>query len=182
MISVAYSYRKSDRKSATGGSPPHPPSGRRNLLPLGRGRFLSRKAIDFRGDLRVATLATLLLAAPIAHARPPAGTHNDPATSAWFRGLRNPATGIGCCSDADCRRVETRTEGGRWQFWLKRGEGEGEFPEAPEQARWEDVPDAAIMPHEENPTGSAVACWGPSYTGWTAPGSGVLCFVLPTMS
>jgi hypothetical protein len=119
-----------------------------------------------------------LVALP-ALARPPEGVHNDPEVSRWFRSLQQPGSHMGCCSEADCRRVEARATHGYWQFYLRRGDGEGEFPEAPAIAGWVKVPSDRVLQHTENPTGSAVACWEP----WASNlGDGVLCFVPPTMS
>lgn len=144
----------------------HPQRGFCETPPARKGR----KAALYGAAL--ALIATL--SAPAALAQPPAGAPTDPATSAWFRGLRQPGTGYGCCSEADCRRVEARTDRGRWQFWLRRGEGEGEFRWAPDEAAWVDVPPERVLVGEANPTGGAVACWTPTV--------GVLCFVPPSMS
>ncbi len=98
-------------------------------------------------------LATVL-AATVAVAAPPA---NSPGTyRSWFESLRQPKTGAGCCSIADCRLTEYRL-------------GPGGYEVAVED-RWVRVPEDRILRGITNPTGRAVACiWGGE----------VRCFITP---
>jgi len=102
--------------------------------------------------LLVAAFAVILAA----HARPP--DNADPYFAGWFQSLRQPGTGISCCSIADCRQTEYRT--GRDGY------------EALIDGQWLAVPPEKVLDHTENPTGRAVVCY--------LPGQGILCFVRPS--
>ena len=108
-----------------------------------------------------------VLAATVAAAAPPV---DSPGTyRSWFESLRQPKTGDGCCSIADCRHYPYRQGPGGWEVWV-------EFPgmtdpngQAHPVARWLAVPNDVVL-HRENPTGEPIACiWG----------SEVRCFVTP---
>ena len=58
-------------------------------------------------------VALVLFAALPAIAAPPPGTDPTSEMSEWYRGLRQPRTGFGCCSEADCHGVPPRMEGCR---------------------------------------------------------------------
>jgi hypothetical protein len=106
---------------------------------------------------RAAALAALLLGpVMLAIAAPPENA--DPALSQWFRSLRQPGTGISCCSMADCRMTDYRVV--------------GEGYEALIDGTWRTVPPERVLDHTDNPTGRAVVCYLPS--------KGVLCFVRPS--
>jgi hypothetical protein len=82
----------------------------------------------------------------VAGARPPA--HYDPALHQWFENLRQPGSGIGCCSESDCKILsagEWRQTAGGYQIRVRDS--------------WHNVPPERILEHEPNPTGSAVACY-----------------------
>lgn len=98
-------------------------------------------------------------------ARPPPGA--DPSLAPWFRSLKQPANGFGCCSDADCRTVDYRINGDHYEVFIKRGDDAESFPAGTD--KWVTVPPDTILRHISNPTGRAVACW--------IPPVGVLCFV-----
>lgn len=110
-------------------------------------------------------LAVGLAVGQTAVAAPPEGF--DPALVPWFESLRQPGTGAGCCSIADCRTAEFRQDrdgyevliDGRWKlsvpFWLR-------------------VPPNRIIDRTDNPTNRAVVCFTPE--------AGILCFVRPAES
>lgn len=116
---------------------------------------------------RIAALALLMLAARTAYAEPPAGTDPNSPEARWYQALKQPATGYGCCSIADCRPVPFHSEAGHFTAFIARGR----FPNGDDA--WHDVPDGAVIRDKPNPTGEAVACWYARE---------VRCFVLPSMT
>ena len=81
----------------------------------------------------------------------------------WFQNLRQPPNrDFGCCSEADCRPVESRIVAKGYQAKLEDGE-------------WYDVPEYVTETDPKvlrtNPTGSPVAC-----TLGIGPGLRWLCF------
>ncbi len=102
----------------------------------------------------VAAVAAVLLAtaSPLRAAPPPDA---DPAQAPWFNSLRQPGSGISCCSIADCRPVDYRTVGDHYEAFI-----EGE---------WRAVPPEKVLTRADNPTGRAVVCWTKL--------SGIMCFV-----
>lgn len=111
--------------------------------------------------MKVAIPATLLAAAillligviHLAHGAPPPDA--DPQFAPWFQGLQQP-NGASCCSEADCRPVESRTAGDHYQAFV-----EGE---------WLDIPPEKVIRPRSNPIGRAVLCM------WHGQ---VLCFAPP---
>jgi len=106
--------------------------------------------------LRVASLALLLACAITAapsRAAPPADA--DPALAPWFNSLRQPGSGISCCSIADCRPAEYRVVDNHYEAFI-----EGE---------WRAVPPDKVLTRADNPTGRAIVCWTKL--------SGIMCFV-----
>jgi hypothetical protein len=97
--------------------------------------------------------AALGLLAGSAEARPPPNA--DMSFAPWFESLRQPGTGISCCSMADCRRTDFRVRDGHYQALV-----EGE---------WRDVPPETVLRRADNPTGQAVVCY--------TPYRGVMCFI-----
>jgi hypothetical protein len=95
----------------------------------------------------------LLLTAATSHAAPPPDA--DPAMAPWFNSLRQPGSGISCCSIADCRPVDYRTVDNHYEAYI-----EGE---------WRAVPPDKVISRADNPTGRAVVCWTKL--------SGIMCFV-----
>jgi hypothetical protein len=93
-----------------------------------------------------------------ASAAPPENA--DPTLAPWFNSLRMPWTNALCCSQADCRPVESRTQSDHYEVFV----GEA----------WRAVPDDRILNRSDNPTGRAVVCW--------TPRAGILCFVRPPES
>jgi hypothetical protein len=100
----------------------------------------------------VVFVAGLGLALP-AGARPPPNA--DMSLAPWFQGLRQPGTGMSCCSIADCRQTDFRTNGSHYEALV--------------EGQWREVPQETIIERIENPTGHAVVCY--------TPARGIMCFI-----
>lgn len=101
-----------------------------------------------------ASLASLSLLLPDgAAAAPPENA--DPALAPWFNSLRQPGTGVSCCSLADCRPVDYRDGPAGYEVWIN--------------DHWVPVPADKVLTGKDNPIGRAVVCYTPAL--------GVLCFV-----
>jgi hypothetical protein len=95
-----------------------------------------------------------LLTAGTLRAASPEGA--DPNLHGWFESLKQPQSGISCCSIADCRPVDYKMDGNGYEALI--------------EARWVRVPDEKVLHGKPNPTGRAVLC--------RSPISGtILCFV-----
>lgn len=81
-----------------------------------------------------------------AFAKPPPNA--DPALHGWFQSLRQPKTGVSCCSVSDCHRL---TEN---QWRMTPGGYQVEIG-----SRWVNVPQSHVLEHQRNPSGGAVACY-----------------------
>jgi len=88
----------------------------------------------------------MVLSPRIGAAEPPANA--DPALRPWFESLKQPGTGVSCCSISDCRPVQYRlaTDG----------------YEALVDSVWVRVPQDKILQHQPNPLGRAVLCRSPA--------------------
>jgi hypothetical protein len=95
----------------------------------------------------------LSLAAGTAVARPPPNA--DMSLAPWFQGLRQPGTGISCCSIADCRQTDARINGSHYEAMI--------------DGAWLPVPADKILERTDNPTGRAIICYTPSL--------GIMCFI-----
>jgi hypothetical protein len=84
----------------------------------------------------------------IQNRRPECPDGNSVCCHRWFENLRQPGSGIGCCSESDCKILAP----GEW-----RQTGDGYQIRVREV--WHDVPLERILQHESNPTGSVVACY-----------------------
>jgi hypothetical protein len=104
-----------------------------------------------QGVLRVG--AAFWLIAGSATARPPPNA--DMSLAPWFQDLRQPGTGMSCCSMADCRQTDFRIAGSHYEAMV-----DGE---------WREVPPDTILQRTDNPTGRAVVCYTPS--------RGIMCFI-----
>lgn len=93
-----------------------------------------------------------LLASP-AFARPPPNA--DMSLAPWFQSLRQPHTGMSCCSVSDCRQTDFRIEGGQYEALI--------------DGQWRRVPPEVVLQRTDNPTGRAVVCY--------TPYRGIMCFV-----
>lgn len=105
--------------------------------------------------LLMAGLVTALLDGDGAIAAPP--DNADATLAPWFQSLRQPGTGISCCSMADCRATEYRTSTVGYEALIEN--------------KWLAVPADRVLQHTDNPTGRAIVCY--------MPGRGILCFVRP---
>ena len=103
-----------------------------------------------------AVLIVLLGFGETARAAPP--DNADPSLAPWFQSLRQPGTGISCCSVADCRITDYRTDASGYEALI--------------DEKWLSVPPDRILQHISNPTGRAIVCYH--------PGTGILCFVRPS--
>ena len=104
----------------------------------------------------ILALAVFLTLASAAIAAPPENA--DPSLGPWFQSLRQPGTGMSCCSEADCRMVEAGSDEKGWYVMV-------------ENKRRLYVPPEVVLVHD-NPTGSAVLC---ASSGFTV----IYCFVPP---
>ena len=82
--------------------------------------------------IRTIVILTLLIAT--AKAAPPPGPV-DPEMRDWYRSLKQPNTGSGCCSIADCRTYVSRISGDHYEVYIKN--------------RWFTVPNELVL-HREN--------------------------------
>jgi len=119
---------------------------------------LSRKPKQPSLPIVAMTLAAVFLGfiSEAARAAPP--ENSDPALAPWFQSLRQPGTGISCCSVADCRVTDYRTNAVGYEALI--------------DEKWLPVPPDRILQHISNPTGRAIVCYH--------PGTGILCFVRPS--
>jgi hypothetical protein len=97
-----------------------------------------------------------LACATFAKAEPPPNA--DPTLAPWYQSLKQPNTGVSCCSIADCRATDYRTDGDHYEVFIN--------------DRWTLVPQDKILQHIANPVGRAVVCWTPAL--------GIMCFVRAT--
>jgi hypothetical protein len=104
----------------------------------------------------VAAAVAGLACATVAKADPPPNA--DPALAPWYQGLKQPNTGISCCSIADCRATDYRTDGDHYEVLIN--------------DKWTIVPKDKVLQHFDNPIGRAVVCWTPAL--------GIMCFVRAT--
>ena len=109
--------------------------------------------------LRLST-GVAVLALVVAVCSPPrrGGTagRRRPGLAPWFESLKQPGTGVSCCSISDCRPVQYRLA--------------PEGYEALVGSLWVHVPDDRILRNQKNPLGRAVLC--------RSPASGtIFCFV-----
>jgi hypothetical protein len=80
----------------------------------------------------------------------------DPSMHGWFESLKQPGSGVSCCSIADCRPVDYKLDVDGYEAMI--------------EARWVRVPDDKVLHGKPNPTGRGVLC--------RSPISGtILCFV-----
>ncbi|HLZ68107.1 MAG TPA: hypothetical protein VKQ29_17925 [Aliidongia sp.] len=102
--------------------------------------------------IRLSIVTALLLAAH-AYAAPPPDA--DPTLAPWFQSLRQPSTGLLCCSVADCRAVDSRETSGGYEVFIDN--------------KWLPVPPEKVLQRADNPVGRAVVCWTKL--------AGIMCFV-----
>jgi hypothetical protein len=124
----------------------------------GAGFVASDSALGLRPVGAAAAAAAIFSLAGIGalSAAPPPDA--DPMLAPWFQSLRQPGTGVSCCSIADCRATEYRSRGDGYEAYI--------------DERWISVPPERVLDHIDNPTGRAVVCYEPR--------RGILCFVRPS--
>jgi hypothetical protein len=141
----------------------------------------------------IALFTAIILAAAViglnyAYARAPEGLAPDPARAEWFRGQTipgtqtnpdDPASGLSCCNESDGRVVDYRIVKGHWEIYMTNKL----WPDAVAAGHdhWQQVPDKAVLQHQHNPTGGAVA-WVLNGYSWHGYQNGdILCFSAPPM-
>jgi hypothetical protein len=103
--------------------------------------------------MRIILIVAGSLLAVTAFAEPP--SDGDYSLAPWYQSLRQPGTGTSCCSIADCRTTDYRTNGDTYEALI--------------DGKWIIVPQEKILQRADNPTGRAVVCWTPAL--------GIMCFV-----
>jgi len=120
----------------------------------GVARALKEDAVLGRSGGCLAVAVVALFAAATAGAAPP--ERGDPNLNGWIESLKQPGTGVSCCSVADCGPVDYRLASDGYEALL--------------DARWVRVPDGRILRGMSNPVARGVLC--------RSPISGtILCFV-----
>lgn len=105
-------------------------------------------------SMQLPAIALLACISAPADAAPPANA--DPSLAPFFESLKQPGTGVSCCSIADCRPAEYRLSDNGYEALL--------------DTKWVRVPDDRVLHGRDNPTGHAILC--------RSPISGtILCFV-----
>ena len=131
--------------------------------------------------IAVAALVVGLLGLPvIAAADPPRPDEHgySAGDGDWFKSLKQPGSGMGCCSVADCRYVEyTIDQNGHYLIeprvmYDDRFKG---FPGA--EKIWTTVPDNVVLHNKMNPTGHAVACYGLNWMDNLPSIGPIFCFI-----
>jgi hypothetical protein len=98
-------------------------------------------------------LMALLAAGALKAASPESA---DPSMNGWFESLKQPGSGVSCCSIADCRPVDYKLDSSGYEALI--------------EARWVRIPEDKILHGKPNPVGRGVLC--------RSPISGtILCFV-----
>jgi hypothetical protein len=108
-----------------------------------------------RHTLRLFLVAVEALVAAPSLGAPPDGADPNSPLGTWYRSLQSPE-GNSCCSIADCRPIDARLIGDRWEILV------------PEMG-WQVVPPDRVL-NRENPDGRPIACRSFGH---------VLCFVPP---
>lgn len=91
----------------------------------------------------------------------------DPALAPWYQSLETPDTYMPCCSVADCRPTQERTNADHYEVFLDQKTFGPRAPNA-----WTPVPHEAILHGHSNPTGSAVVCFYRGAIRCFVPGTG----------
>ncbi|MGA9016098.1 MAG: hypothetical protein WB509_26675, partial [Acetobacteraceae bacterium] len=74
----------------------------------------------FANTLQDSSLAAAMVlgVSVMANAAPPVGQPIDPEMSWWYQSLKQPGTGAGCCSMADCRPYDSRLVDDHYEILL----------------------------------------------------------------
>jgi hypothetical protein len=73
--------------------------------------------------------------------------HTDQALASWIESLKQPGSGVSCCTIADCRPVDYRMAADGYEALL--------------DTSWVRVPDDRIVRGTTNPAASAIICRSP---------------------
>ena len=114
-----------------------------------------------------AVCVTMVTGMAPALAQPPA--NYNPALHAWFESLKEPGTGIGCCSESDCHILapeELKQTKDGYQVRVRN--------------LWVAVPPDKILEHQWNPSGGVVACYGPGRDAESQASVVIFCFIRGT--
>src|SRR6185437_7141339 len=96
---------------------PKPPPMEERWSPCSPTKFWLTIAVPIIGTLLILGVIFLVIGISRALAAPPQGYDPNSPTAQWYRSLRLPGATMGCCSMADCRPVEARTNGDHWEAW-----------------------------------------------------------------
>lgn len=110
-----------------------------------------------------AIAAIIVLISTMSFAAPPPGTDLNSPTSKWFESLKQPGTGIGCCSISDCRPVDSDQD------------ADGTFIAIIEKKQVKIPKDKVLL--TRNPIGKAVACYTIYWDPPEVEHINILCFV-----
>ena len=105
-------------------------------------------------------MTAILLSLGVADTSAAPPLNADGTYRAWFQSLRQPKTGLSCCSISDCRMTDYRGAQAGYEVLLS--------------GRWVLVPADKILRGIDNPTGRAVVC--------AHPDGEILCFITPEES
>ena len=84
----------------------------------------------------------VLLGIAASDAAPPENA--DPALHGWFESLKQPGSGVSCCSIADCRPTEYRLLAGGYEAYV--------------DTKWVHVPDDKVLHGTSNPMARGIVC------------------------
>ena len=97
-----------------------------------------------------------LISLPADNLKAAAPEQANPELHGWFESLKQPGSGISCCSIADCLPVDYKMETDGYEALI--------------ETRWVRIPGDKVLHGKPNPTGRAILC--------RSPISGtILCFV-----
>jgi hypothetical protein len=97
-----------------------------------------------------------LISFPADNLKAAAPEQANPELHGWFESLKQPGSGISCCSIADCLPVDYKMETDGYEALI--------------ETRWVRIPGDKVLHGKPNPTGRAILC--------RSPISGtILCFV-----
>ena len=100
--------------------------------------------------------AAILLAVVVGRGNAAPPENADPALHGWFESLKQPGSGVSCCSIADCRPADYRMATNGYEALL--------------DSKWVRVPDDRVLHQTSNPLGRAIVCRSPI-------SGAILCFV-----
>lgn len=108
--------------------------------------------------VEIVALVALALALTFSMARSAPPENADPRLAPWFNSLRQPGSGVSCCSVADCRPVDYKQTAKGYEVLI----GDKCLV----------VPPDKVLQGKDNPIGRGVVCYTPAL--------GIMCFVRGT--